>query len=349
MNGEIPRENEYNEELIQPAEEKTEEQFREGQAEKAGEFLKHIQAYDYFKDILSGEKKLPEFKDFEDFIVRLNGIIRDIPIADRSTDGENVYLDGFLEQDFVPKHSDKEELLRHAYDSISDIKKTDIKYMISAVVNSVHLFADGNGRTSRILHQLLSEHASEEEFLSETQKALGKYGRFESADINTELINFELKREVLKKHDWNFDDLTAPEGKLDNKNFRFTSLEAHNMSNDENIVLPKEVKEFFDLEEKNKHYAVTAIYMLLGERIEELFTDKYKRENEISPLKMVEVLTTEEWHNLVDNMYELKKEQVEDLVKIFKNPKGYETEDGKMTLKDLFIEKIQKRKEENEY
>src|SRR3989344_7695051 len=126
MNGEIPRENEYNEELIQPAEEKTEEQFREGQAEKAGEFLKHIQAYDYFKDILSGEKKLPEFKDFEDFIVRLNGIIRDIPIADRSTDGENVYLDGFLEQDFVPKHSDKEELLRHAYDSISDIKKTDI-------------------------------------------------------------------------------------------------------------------------------------------------------------------------------------------------------------------------------
>ena len=211
------------------------------------------------------------------------------------------------------------------------------------------MFADGNGRTSRILHQLLSEHASEEEFLSETQKALGKYGRFESADINTELINFELKREVLKKHDWNFDDLTAPEGKLDNKNFRFTSLEAHNMSNDENIVLPKEVKEFFDLEEKNKHYAVTAIYMLLGERIEELFTDKYKRENEISPLKMVEVLTTEEWHNLVDNMYELKKEQVEDLVKIFKNPKGYETEDGKMTLKDLFIEKIQKRKEENEY
>src|SRR3989344_8894648 len=338
-----------NNEMTNGPEQKSEAEFRAEQAQKVIKFLKRAHVYDYVKDISSGEEKMPDFKEFKDFLVRLNGIAREIPISERKPDGENVRLSGFIGGALVPKHSDKEELLKYAYESIPNIKKEDVKYLLPAMVNAVHLFADGNGRTSRILHQLLSEHASEEEFLSETQKALGKYGRFESADINTELINFELKREVLKKHDWNFDDLTAPEGKLDNKNFRFTSLEAHNMSNDENIVLPKEVKEFFDLEEKNKHYAVTAIYMLLGERIEELFTDKYKRENEISPLKMVEVLTTEEWHNLVDNMYELKKEQVEDLVKIFKNPKGYETEDGKMTLKDLFIEKIQKRKEENEY
>ena len=96
-------------------------------------------------------------------------------------------MKGFVETVQVPKHEDKEELLKYAYDSLDDVGKEDIKYLIPAVINALHLFNDGNGRSSRILYQLLETYGSNEEFKNKLKISLGEYGRYDSPDISPEL------------------------------------------------------------------------------------------------------------------------------------------------------------------
>src|SRR3989344_604156 len=290
-----------NNEMTNGPEQKSEAEFRAEQAQKVIKFLKRAHVYDYVKDISSGEEKMPDFKEFKDFLVRLNGIAREIPISERKPDGENVRLSGFIGGALVPKHSDKEELLKYAYESIPNIKKEDVKYLLPAMVNAVHLFADGNGRTSRILHQLLTEYPSEKEFLNETEGALGEHGRYDSLDINPGLIGTEIELETLKNHGWAFTEPFV--GQLDKNNFEFAGAELRQMDKD----VPKEAKEVFRLYENGRGYALTAIHMLLGdERVKKLFTDKYKKanpQNLISPFKMMKILTEDDWQKIHDNFF----------------------------------------------
>jgi len=322
---------------------KSEEEFRAEQAQKVIKFLKRIHAYDRAKEITGGKEKTPDFKEFKDFLVRLNGIVRKLPTSKRSADGETIYIKGDLGDEVVPKHSDKEELLEYAYKAIPDVEKEDIKYLLPAMVNAVHFFADGNGRTSRILHQLLTEYPSEEAFFDETEKALGKSGRDDTLDINPALINTELQLKVLENHGWVFKE--PFDGQIGKIGYGFAGAQNGEISED----APKKAKEFLWLQEKDQYYSITAIYMLFGdEGAKKLFIEKYKGANPqdlVSPLKMVELLTEKEWQKLIDNFYQLKKEEVKMLVDMFKKPEDYpvQMEGKEITVKDAFIKSIEKR------
>ena len=129
-------------EIIRPGNvEMTEADQRSEAAKKIIEFIDRSGAYDYFKKLLSsgsGDNKKPTFEEFEDFLIRLNGIAREIPIHERSFDGDGVMLQGWVEETTVPKHSDKEGLLREAFDAASRLEKSDLKYLIPAF----HLIKD---------------------------------------------------------------------------------------------------------------------------------------------------------------------------------------------------------------
>jgi len=280
--------------------------------------------------------------------MRINGIARDIPINERRFDGVNVELSGRLENITPPKHEDKVGLLEYAYNSIPEINQEDIQYMLPAVINEVHLFNDGNGRTSRLLHLLLCNYSSKEEFLDEAKRALGRSGRYNSLDINPELVNGEIELEVLKNHEWVFSEPFV--GQLGRSNFEFASAELHQISKD----ISEEAKEFFRLYKSDQYYAITAIHMLFGDRnVKKLFTDKYRKANPqdlVSPLIMAGALVKDDWQKLIDNFYQLKKEEAKTLVDIFKNPDKHKTKRGDKTLaikdafiEDTFIEDIQKR------
>ena len=61
---------------------------------------------------------------------------------------------------------------------------------------------------------------------------------------------------------------------------------------------------------------------------------------------MLEALSPEQWQRMLDNFYQLKKEQVETLVDIFTYPEKYPvSDDDQETLRDLFISKIKEHKE----
>ncbi|MST04127.1 MAG: hypothetical protein EXS49_00980 [Candidatus Pacebacteria bacterium] len=243
-----------------------------------------------------------------------------------------------MEDVTVPKHEDKEGLLEYAYDAKNQISKDDIKYMLPAVINAVHLFADGNGRTSRITHLLLKEYSSKEEFINEIKKAVGISGRLNSFNIDPGIIDFELERIVLEKHGWRFEN-DDPNGKLGIIERGVATAEIERL--DQGHQSYKKAKRLLSFCSDNATYVLTVIHILLGDEGIQNIMNEYNGNKRISPKKMLDILKPEDWENMLDNFYKLKKEQVEALVDIFIKPEEFihKRETGE-TLKDFFERKI---------
>ncbi|MFA7252660.1 MAG: hypothetical protein WC027_02280 [Candidatus Paceibacterota bacterium] len=326
---------------------KTEEEIRAEQAQKVVKFLDKIRAYEYVKKLLNNkvDTETLNFNDFEDFLIRLNGITRDIPMDERTVDGEKVYLSGFIEDIQVPRHEDKEGILQYAYEQAPNINKEDLKYFLPAVINAVHLFSDGNGRTSRIVHLLLRDYHTKEEFESELQKALGKFGRSRSFDINPGLINYELHEEVLKKHGWVYSE-ENPQGVLGPIKFGIASAENRELEKENPAY--ESAQKLLSLYSNNSQYILTAIFMEFGDEVKSLMSEfGEERIPRISPKKMFQILSIKQWESILDNFYRLKKEQAETLIDIFVEPEKYRVNDNNKgeLLRDLFIRKIETKKE----
>jgi hypothetical protein len=314
---------------------------RDNQADKIIQFLDRIDAYEYFQNILKGEKQKPSFEDFESFLIRLNGIAREIPIKKRSFDGQNVQVGGLIGKVLMPRHEDKADLLKYAYDNIENIDEDEVKYLIPAVINAVHLFRDGNGRTSRVIYQSLEKHASKEEFERDMKLCLGENGRFDSPDISPDLIFPDLEKIVLEKHGWVLKDDEYPAGPgalAVGKGISAPEIRKL----DKNHELYDIAKKCFDIYSHDILYMLSAIHIVLGdERIEKFFTDKYTF-SKISPLKMMDDVTSDEWQKILNSYYELKKEHVKTIIDSFITPDQYKPlqQEG-MNLKDYFIQEIQ--------
>lgn len=151
---------------------------RDKRADYLVNFLDHINA----KNILDSEESKREFikntsfEDFEGWVVRFNGMLRSIPIKERYIDGKDVALVSNPDQitelekkfnntgsktEYPPRETDKEELLKEMHQLAQKMEAQgsslqDIALLISTGVNAIHLFNDGNGRTSRLLNYLIN-------------------------------------------------------------------------------------------------------------------------------------------------------------------------------------------------
>jgi hypothetical protein len=245
----------------------------------------------------------------------------------------------------VPDHKDKIEILKYAYDNLEKVDKDDLKYLLPAVINAVHLFKDGNGRTSRIIHQLLEKYSSKTDFEHNMKIGLGNYGRQDSLDINPEPIFTEVREIVLKKRGWQFSDNKWPIGP--------GSLSIGKGISGPDILKLDKNHESYDIAKKcldiysvDGLYVLNAIHSVLGDdRIEKFITDDYTV-SKISPLRMIDQLKKDEWQKIIDSYFQLKKEHVETIIDSFVTPDNFETKEG-TNLKDLFIERIHKNYERN--
>ncbi len=319
--------------------EKSEGQVRQDQTERVIGFLQRIQAASYVQDIVLKKEKVPDFTAFREFLVRINGIARNTPIRQRAADGKNVEIKGFVDTVYVPRQEDKEGLLRYAYDSAADVNTEDLKYMLPAVVNAVHLFVDGNGRTSRVLHLLLREYESEDELFHEMRKALNEDGRHESFDINPGLVEPEIEHVVMKRHGWQFTDTGEPKS-VGSIVSGVATVELLTLNADK--PSEKMAKDFFGLYAEDTRYALTAIQMQLGDAVVERVSSQYSDVQRISPARMVQELSVEDWGGIIDRFYQLKKEHVEVLVDLFVDPEQYRTLDDSETIRDYFIKRVEK-------
>jgi len=319
---------------------------REQQGEKLVDFLHRINAFEFFQK-LKNDPELSEsvnFEDFKDFLIRINGIIRDIRISEREFDGDGVGLGGLTgDRALVPKQEDKEELLHKAFSARLYLKyPEDIAYILPCIITAVHTFADGNGRTIHVMYLLLAKDSSPEVIDDDLRTALDKNGRSDSFDINPSYINSAIRNVILKKY--GIVKHQFPEG-----------LTRHRTNENPQS---EEAKIFFNIFNTESEFCFIAMCEYLKStgkfasvvKTKDDFPDFDLEENykAISPSKMESVLTQDEWANLLNEYYKIKRESVEVLLDIFVNPDDYKLDNSDLTLRDQLISKVRQNLLDNQ-
>lgn len=323
---------------------------RPERARKVIDFLEKIKAYDFFHELSTNEEKKGEisFEQFEAFLLRINGIAREIPINKRNFDGGNVEITGGLLNETIlpPRQEDKEDILRYAFDAAEGLDNAENSYMLPAIINHLHMFGDANGRTARIIHLLLNSDG--EPLSNELSKALSADGRFDSEDINPDYINFELEKRVLEDHNWYSDPDTGQITGHDQLKGGIASALYPNV--DPHSAVGKNLEKLSKIAESDPYYILTAV-------IENLSSEKYESillRDEAKPMISGKLISPEnmmalekgDWNKIFEGYYKLKKEHALRLVDIFKEPENYLNEKGE-SLKDVFINRIKEEYKKN--
>ncbi len=316
-------------------------QLREQQAGKITDFLERIGAYEYVQRLITHPEAKEEFpfEKFKDFLVRINGIARDIPIHERRTDGESVHLEG-LGTSAVPRHEDKEGLLQEAYTSLEKITPEDRAYLLPAMVNEVHLFNDGNGRTSRVLHTLLTTFDSREAFDEALIAAVGEDGRYDSPDMDPSLIGPDREKIVLRRHGIKFANEKdfSPVAPDDMRGF-FAVTEKPNTPSG---------KKLMEMWSDDGAYVFIAAYEFLKEKgMMKSATVSNEHGAFLSPPQMEHILSESDWEAIFERYYSIKREHSRLLTSAFVEPEKYKCMDGSMSLKDYFKSEVQRRFQAN--
>ena len=122
-------------------------------------FLKRLGFVDAMKDPVRFKEWLEKltFKEFQEHLIRINGIIREIPISKRDIDGNKVLVGSDMGMEFLPpEDEDKNELLKYAFERLKDIPNIkDQGLLLYLSTQYLHLFKDGNGRLGRLLYYIL--------------------------------------------------------------------------------------------------------------------------------------------------------------------------------------------------
>lgn len=318
-----------------------------GRAERAKriiKFLEKMKAFDFFQGLASNkkEKGKVDFNQFKSFLIRLNGIVRGLPMKERKFDGEDVQLSGFIETILPPKYEDKEEILEYAFETAKDLDMNSRAYMLPLLINALHLFADGNGRTSRILFQLLNS-ATKSDFDRELVKAINAEGRTETLDINPGLIEVKIQKYILTKHGWHYTTNNKFVPPLKMKEHRIASAEFETIKAGSK-KLDKNIQELDKLLRSESWYVLTAITEALSaEKYQAILSDN----GMISPIKM-QNLNQDDWDKIFNKFWEFKKENVRLMVDIFKEPEKFINQDNKQeTFMDLFIRSVHEEYDRN--
>lgn len=326
----------------------SDEYSREEQGSKLIRFIDRVGAREIFKSEETKRQFLEnlDFETFKDLLLSANAVLRDIPVKDRQTDGETVYLSGFVEEDYPPQHQDKEELLAKVFGNIKEMNESgkdikDIGLLIGASINALHLFNDANGRTSRLAYSLLADNYDSELKDSDIQEILGEYGR-EVVDISPSilfineidpLIEDEVRDSVNPKPMWQRcwmepDQIRATlvEKGVDQDNAEFMAK-----------YCLHDRQGFLALE---KYLSSKGI---LGDYVKSYVPEKPDRLDIVFD-KVVEEVQAEDVERIKNEYWGIKKQRVEILIDMITNPERYPSrKDSNKTAKQYFEDKIDEK------
>src|SRR3989344_2053294 len=349
-----------------PAIEDTSE-FRDPKAEKIVGLLEKLE----LSDVLSTEEKRQEFfrnldfETFRDFLIRINGISRGIPIKKREIDGRDVILDaGAFGIRATPDFEDKEKLLRELYQlaqGMDDIKSSAL--LLGAGINAVHPFTDGNGRTARLVFTLIRDgYTCSAEERQKLIELLGESGR-----KKLDLTPAHIQREVTEKQKEN-----AMLGYMDNP----TLVEYENVRELpflENIPAEKKERFIRMIEDGYQDYALLAIYEYLMGRGKfdqqyfktvpddshhimdeqgKIIPDPEHTTKQVIPLKnIIAELSEDDIEEILSNNAKAKREYVHLLADVIAHPENYPFPDKSGwneygNLKEYYLNRLMSRHKE---
>ena len=305
------------------------------------------------EDIFSSEEEKRAFlenmqeTEFAELLDGVNGILRGKKKDEWGMDGETVALEGVMVGvGYVPPgQEDKPELLAKVLASAKEMSRDgknlkDIALLVSSSLNAIHPYLDANGRTSRLIHTLLTKDFNDET-KAELQGVLGRYGG-DKLDINPGLIQDEINDLIEKEvgardSEINTDKITNLFG--GKRDFQFSAE-----------ISEEDQKLFGELLDKDDRYLFLSVFQYLQQRGDK---DKYLRkfpERSAVPIELLSKNLTQEGLSLILQTYkELKKKYVETLIDSIAHPENekyqIEHEGQKISLKDYFELRMKEKAE----
>lgn len=350
----------------QEKQEPVEEKLETGK--KVFEFLDRTK----FLDVRKSDEQFDEwlqklsYEDYTNYLTRLNGILREVPIKKRAVDGSGVEVSFGIMGDISylpPAAEQKDGLMRESFDALKQIPDNEDRALLTYyALQAIHPYSDGNGRTGRLLHEIISEDGKEltEEKLSELldHDKEGHSGTGKGRDVFAEKVldansaYYYINREVAKEIFG--DDFLKEYG-----NIYYAGIvgvggvpEGLAISTEEKELAKKIIGE---ADVKCFSFRGMAILKLLQEK-EKLsnyqFTVNRKTgENEVTPEdvgkkllgiddeKFEQELTAEEVKRLIEIHKDIKTRFIKNMIDIFANPENHKmkTKEGEeVPIKSVF-------------
>lgn len=155
-----------------------------------------------FLDVRKSDEQFDEwlqklsYEDYMTYLTRLNGILREVPIKKRAVDGSGVEISfGIMgETSYLPPTAEqKNSLMRESFEALKQIPDNKDRALLTYyTLQAIHPYSDGNGRTGRLLHEIISENGKDltEEKLSELldHDKKGHSGNGKGRDVFTEKV-----------------------------------------------------------------------------------------------------------------------------------------------------------------
>ncbi len=145
------------------------------------------------------------------YLMHLNGILRGVGRSERGV-RNNVQVGEHM----APSRRVQGAILNDTTEALKDIKDNHYRATLSYyTVNNLHLFADGNGRTSRAVYEIFDNpdfNLSGEDFVHKTSSAheSGNHGNFEKEHgIQSTMTAYQVARGILAEK-WARDDKIDP-------------------------------------------------------------------------------------------------------------------------------------------
>jgi len=326
--------------------------------EKLFTFLKRIG----FEGVIKNQAQFKEwlenvsFEEFQEHLIRINGIIREIPISKREIDGGKVFVGSEIGIEFLPPDdADKNELLKYVFEKLKDIPNIqDQGLLLYLSIQYLHLFKDGNGRLGRLLYYIIRKvQESSNLDINEMRELLchdGETGKgreiFYSEVIppanitnivNQIVVKDLLSKEFLRENRRPFSGLEA-EFKVENnilsaglkKSLEKILAETGGRFSFRDIIMVKYLENHRLLEE----YKITLDETGMDEKMRALQKTIYRYDAE----RLLSDISETEGNEILEISRNLKRKFIQKMVDIIAFPEKYSVDEQK-TVKDLFYSK----------
>lgn len=297
-----------------------------------------------------------ELDELIDLLNGTNGILRGKPKEKWEMDGERVGLESaFFGAEYLPpRPEDKKELLNNVLQAVKRMNSynrdmKDLGLLTSASINSLHLYLDANGRTSRLAYLLLTEKYKDLVNNKLLEKVLGEYGR-EEVDINPYFIQVEIEDLIEKElgikddkvNDKNIMGLWSEDPKI---HYKWSELEFNENIDKKQANL---VGQLLEKDYINMFYSFFKYYKEHSSQMDE-YLKVFPQRTRILVDKFVKGIKPKELNEIINNYREFKKDFVNKLIDVIENSdkEEYQIENGnqKISIKDYFEKRIKEERE----
>ena len=289
------------------------------------------------------------------YLMTLNGILRGV---DRSERGVRSNIQ--VGEHMAPSRKVQGIILNDITESLKGIKDNHYRATLAYyTVNNLHLFADGNGRTSRAVYEIFDNpnfNLSGENFIHKTNSAneVGGYGKFERAHgIQSTMTAYQLARGILAEK-WARDDKIDP--RINKMNSRIEILfgetpDVYLTDDAENNLKPQE-KKAINLAFHDGDVALLSLCRILKIKgtSDEVISDSIKTyPNDANKYMAIEVekkdmdtgapnekshqtfsgWTADDYRTFLEGFQIVQRDSQRTLNDIFSNPESYKRTDGR--------------------